>query len=159
MAELFLLHPEVAGEWGDGTEVTNREELQSGASKVPAISKLEYAFDGWLGDELLESFPCFIVTDSLANDLAAAKLVGLEFGEVKVSKTDTFKELYPRKKLPVFKRLLPKGKVVLSGEKVKTWSGKDLSLTESAELVVSAAALAVLKKHQLENCKIEELKT
>jgi hypothetical protein len=154
MAELFLLHPEVAGGWGHSTKVAD----QSGESDVPNVTQLEYAFEGWLGDELLESFPCFIVTESLAKDLTAAGLSGVAFDEVKVSKTDTFKELYPRKKFPAFKRLLPKGKVVVKGGKVKSWSGDDLSLTEKAELVVSAAALKVLKEHHLEQCEIDKLK-
>ena len=29
--------------------------------RVAAVHKLHYEFEGWLGDELLESTPCFIV--------------------------------------------------------------------------------------------------
>jgi hypothetical protein len=33
------------------------------------VKKLEYVFDGWLGDHLVQSFPSFIVTFEAANAL------------------------------------------------------------------------------------------
>src|SRR3954454_10828086 len=58
----FALEPEVAGQLGDTTMLDT-------SVHPPVIQRLEYRFDGWLGDDLLESFPCFVVTERLANEL------------------------------------------------------------------------------------------
>lgn len=158
MAELFLLHPEVAGGWGPRTVVANRREIESGEAHVPVVTRCEYQFEGWLGDELLEAFPCFIATKSLAEDLERANLRGVGFDEVIISVSDTFKELYPRRKLPPFRRLIPKGTVELTSQrKIRNWSLDDLCLAQRAELLVSERALAILKKHKLDNCEVEEV--
>jgi hypothetical protein len=75
----------------------------------PRVSHLHYVFDGWLSDEVLEGFPCWIVTESLARRIREAGLTGVDFGDVEVSAGDTFLELYPGRTLPAFVRLLPTG--------------------------------------------------
>ena len=66
----FILEPEIAGGWGERT-------VADTGIFPPTVTALHYRFDGWRGDELLESFPCFIVTDRfavLAEHTAAIKL-------------------------------------------------------------------------------------
>ena len=58
-------------------------------------------FDGWLGDDLLESFPCFILTERLANELER-KVTGFSLDDVTVSTSDQFEDLYPGRVLPAF---------------------------------------------------------
>ena len=158
MENLFLLHPEVAGALGDNTVVANRIQLESGSAIVREITHLEYVFDGWLGDELLESYPCFIVTESLAADLTNANLLGLKLGSVEISISETFEELYPGRNLPAFRRLMPQGEVQITKKgKIRNWSQHDLCLTERAELVVSKRCLDVLQRHQIEQCEVQEL--
>jgi hypothetical protein len=67
----FILEPEVAGGWGPNTKFTRTP------GKRVVIHHLNYEFDGRLGDELLESWPCFIVTQSLADRLKSSGLTGL----------------------------------------------------------------------------------
>src|SRR6476660_8794270 len=67
-----VLAPEVAGGWGERT-------VADTSTHPPRVTALHYQFDGWLGDELLESFPCYIVTRRLAHALTAAGLSGFNW--------------------------------------------------------------------------------
>ena len=53
--QYWLVSPEVAGELGDGT-------VMDTAVHPPWVSRLHHRFQGWLGDDLLECFPCFLTT-------------------------------------------------------------------------------------------------
>lgn len=77
----------------------------------PHIKKLYYEFDGWLGDDILESFPCYIVTESLRKDFENNKFTGISFHEATISKSETFSELYPERELPDFHWLQINGEV------------------------------------------------
>jgi hypothetical protein len=59
----YLIEPEIAGGLGDHTEIDTEV-------RPPVVKSLEYRLEGWLGDELLESFPCFIVTSLLRKEFA-----------------------------------------------------------------------------------------
>ena len=69
----YLLNPEVAGELGDGSELVYE------GGKIKEVVFLEYNFMGWRGDELLSTHPCFIVTESLQNDIILNNLTGVKF--------------------------------------------------------------------------------
>lgn len=103
MIRYYELEPEVAGGWGAGTVV---DRVQG---KGTFVRKLHYVFDGWLGDQLLESSACYIVTESLAKKIEDAGLTGAHFEDVEVSKSDQFQELYPGRELPRFVWLKPVG--------------------------------------------------
>lgn len=155
---LFLLHPEVAGGWGPETEYQNEEDVAAGRADVPVIGRFQYEFEGWLGDELLEAFPCFIVTASLADAMVGARLTGIELEEVEVLKSQTFEDLYPGRALPEFRRLNPLGRLQTDSDgSASGWSGHDLSLNQLAELVVTETALATLRAHRLSHCDVDEL--
>lgn len=162
MTNLFLLRPEVAGGWGEKTVVANQSEIQSGAATIPVITRLEYVFDDWLGDELLESFPCFTVTEMLADKLQQNALTGLKFSEVLISVSELFEDINGAdgfSRLPPFVRLEPQGRVAFDAEyKVLNWTGDDFCLSEKADLIVTEKALAVLKKSNLNQCDIISLK-
>jgi len=53
-----ITDPEVAGRLGEKTVLI-------ATSHPPITERLNYEFDGWLGDDLLEPFLCYIVTESL----------------------------------------------------------------------------------------------
>ncbi len=77
----FELEPEVVGGWGDSTDADV-------SVHPPRVKKLHYRFDGWLGDVLLESFPCFIITVAAAAALEEVKLTGYRLAPVKISKAE-----------------------------------------------------------------------
>lgn len=78
MSDFWSLEPEVAGELGD-------ESVLDTTVHPPRVFKLQYRFIGWLGDDLLETFPCYIVTESLASALLSARLTGFELDEVELT--------------------------------------------------------------------------
>jgi hypothetical protein len=137
----FQLNPEVAGELGETTVIDN-------STHPPRVSKLEYQFDGWLGDDLLEAFPSLIVTDKLRNELDQSGLTGFRFDDVAATKSPTFTELHPNLDLPKFHWLQVFGIV----------GSEDFALKRSGQLVVSERALELLRHHNITHADVEELK-
>lgn len=135
----FKLQPEVAGGLGART-------IMDTTIHPPAVSVLEYEFDGWLGDDLLESFPCFIVSERLKNLLDENTFTGYAFDSVIISRSETFDELYPETILPEFHWLKVEGKAGI----------EDVGFSELNHLVVSESVLKVLLQANLKNCLTEE---
>ncbi|WP_152559263.1 hypothetical protein [Tumebacillus flagellatus] len=148
---LFLLKPEVAGGFGENTQIRKPDD-------EPLVSKhvvhLHYEFEGWLGDELLTSHPCYIVTDRVSELLKRSGCTGLHFETVEVSTSEMFLELEPNVTLPSFKRMIPLGSIVLEGDTFEDWSGHDFSMNERCRLVVSEKALEVLQPYIKNYCVI-----
>jgi hypothetical protein len=134
----YIVEPEVAGDLGDDTEMDR-------SVHPPWVSKLHYEFEVWLGDALLETFPCFIVTDSARDAIEMAKLTGVRFGDVKVTTSDVFDEMYPQRQLPKFLWLQ------IEGEKGKD----DFGVMPDGRLVVSEKALAVLREVGLSHAEVQ----
>jgi hypothetical protein len=135
----FILEPEIAGGWG------NRTVADTNAFP-PVVSSLHYRFDGWLGDELLETFPCFIVTERLATRLRRSGFTGFRLQAVEVTTSEEYDALYPDRGLPLFKWLRPVGKAGVD----------DFGLSATHRLVVSDRALAVLRKFRFRECEVAE---
>jgi len=150
--KLYRLGPEVAGGLGENSIIIYNE---NGIMKD--VSYLHYKFEGWLGDELLTTTPCFIVTEKLSNAIIDSNLTGYEFQDMEVSESYNFKLLKPDVILPNFKRLIPIGTVQIEDKKVKHWSGHDFCRIGITRLVVSDHALNILQKYSISNCDIIEL--
>ena len=78
----------------------------------PIVDALHYEFDGWPADDLIESFPCYIVTDRMRTMIEAARATGCRFGDVKISMSEEFEEfseLHSQESLPRFWWLMSKG--------------------------------------------------
>jgi hypothetical protein len=134
----FYLEPEVAGELGERT-------ILDSSVHPPVVDKLHYKFDGWLGDVILESFPCLIATQDVANALAASGASGVNFAELEVTVSDTFRELYPTRKIPAFKWL-----------KVYGIPGKDdFGIAVDHRLVVSEKGVNLLRSYGMSNALTE----
>ena len=137
MERSFVLHPEVAGGMGHLT-VLDR------ASHPPLVTTLHYEFDDWLGDDLLETFPCFIVTRLLADALGVCGLTGFALDDVIVTTSDHFREIKPAFRLPEFRWLKPLGRPGVD----------DLGSATDASLVVSESALNVFRNFSIANCDV-----
>lgn len=136
--DYYELAPEVAGQMGENT-------LLDSSVHPPEVSKLHYEFDGWLGDDLLETFPCYIVSAALRADIEASVPPQFyEFDQLEVTKSELFMELHPKKELPRFFWLRVKGRAGLD----------DFGMTESSRLVVSDSAMNVLSAHNLSHCEV-----
>lgn len=138
--KFYKLDPEVAGGLGPNTEFIRTP------GKPVVVQKLHYQFDGWLGDELLESSPCFIVTQRLAEELQRQRLSGYELKAVEISTSDQFRELYPDRELPAFAWLGITGK-----------AGTDnFGVDKDGRLVVSETAIELLRTMHFDNCDVTD---
>jgi hypothetical protein len=125
----YSVEPEIAGAWGDNTVYT-----RSVGKRV--VHKLHCEFDEWLGDQLVESRACFIVTTRLARDIERAQLTGASFDAVEVTTSDMFNELYPNRVLPRFVWLKVAGRA----------KRHDFGVASNLLLVVSERAHDVLTR-------------
>jgi len=142
MPDYWSLDPEVAGEIGDAS-------VLDASVHPPAVSKLQYRLSGWLGDDLLETFACFIATESLASELEAAGFTGFHLDTVEIARSPEFDELYPGRQLPEFRWLKVTGRA----------GADDLGLSDAHRLVVSTRVLEALRRHQIEHCDVERFKS
>lgn len=135
-----LIEPEVAGSLGERTQMDN-------SFFPPLIINPHYEFEGWLGDDILESFPCYIVTEKLRTGIEHEKLTGISFDDVIISKSETFLELYSNKELPNFFW------AKISGESYRD----DFFITEKNGLAISEKAYSLLKNYNIDQADIEDL--
>jgi len=138
----FFLEPEVAGELGKATVLDT-------TTHPPLVSKLYYQFSGWLGDVLLESFPCFIICADTASRLEKDSYTGLRFSEVETSTTPEFDAMFPGRVLPKFRWLQVQG---VAGS-------DDFGLASDHRLVVSEKALEKLRKFGIGHALVEDFHT
>ena len=111
------------------------------AEKKPpflTVAKLHIQLEHWFGDDLMECYPCYIVTARLKEDLEEKKhFTGFEFDDVKVTKDTYFDDNYDLD-IPV-----PK----LYWLKVIGEEDKDDLYVSDCELFISDKMLAYLKKN------------
>lgn len=138
MSDFWRLEPEVAGELGEGC-------LLDTSVHPPRVSKLQYRLSGWLGDVLLESFPCFIVTESVAGVLQQMSLSGFELDDVDLVMSDEFTEMYPGRQVPNFRWLKVTGRAGVD----------DFGLSDDHTLVVSDRVLRTIRQHTLAQCDVD----
>lgn len=112
----------------------------------PVVERLVFTFAGWLGDHLVESFPCYLVSAPLADALSASGLTGFELADVEVELDPQFKEFEPSGAAS-----LPKWRWL----QVARDPSADMWLDELAQLHVSGEALAVLRTCQLDHCVVD----
>jgi len=135
----YYIDVEVAGGLGDKT-VANMDV------HPPEVTKLDYQFDGWLGDDILESFPCFIVTEKLKNLLEITVLTGFQFDDVVISKSEQYFSTSSNECLPKFYWF-----------KIIGIAGKnDFGISKDYRLVVTEKALEILRKCKIDQSDINE---
>jgi hypothetical protein len=133
----YDLEPEAPGGLGNRT-VFDR------SGPCLKITKLHYELDGWLGDDLLTSHPCFFATRRLADKIALNKLTGITLSDMETSRSITFEILHPRRQLPEFVWLKIDGEPGID----------DFGIAGNGHLVISEKALTVLKSFNLNHCDI-----
>jgi hypothetical protein len=133
----YLLQPEVAGGLGSRTNLDR-------SVHPPRVSRLHYEFEGWLGDDLLESFPCYIITPRVADALAMSALSGFALVNVEVSRSEEFEDFHGDLQLPAFRWLQITG--ILDKD--------DFGFAKEG-LVVSERAHELLSAFKLHQCEIQ----
>ena len=134
----YTLQPEVAGGLGDGTVVDTTVH-------PPVVHRLHYEFQDWLGDDLVESFPCFLASEQLVANLRAARFGTFQIKNAAVTMTPEARELLADTELPRFYWLDVTG---VGGR-------DDVGITSTGLLVVSDKALSFLKGFNISNCDVE----
>jgi hypothetical protein len=135
----FVLEPEVAGDFGPATT----EDLRA---RPPQLENFNYEFDTWPCDPLLEALSNFIVADHLKERLIEAHASGVAFGDVEITRSGLFLDLYGDRPLPAFSWLQITGR-----------AGKDdFGLSSSRRLVVSERIMNFLKEFELKYCDVSE---
>jgi hypothetical protein len=136
----FRLKPEVAGGFGERTVIDR-------SGQFPEVKRLHYVFEDWLGDDLVTSFPCYIITDRLKDWLEKGSAGGYKIDRVTVSESDLYKYLHPNgPRLPQFHWLKITGQA----------GSDDFGLAKDHRLVVSERALQILQCGQFSDCLIED---
>ena len=130
----YAIEPEVAGGFGEHTEIDR-------TSGKMVVTKLHYELEGWLGDALLESVPCFIGTKALADAIGEKNLTGVALDDVEVTTSTEFQELYPNRAIPKFVWLKITGRP----------AHDDFGIAPGLMLVVSERALRTLKNIGISN--------
>lgn len=133
----YQVEPEVAGGLGE------RSLVDRSAGKM-VVRRLHYVLDGWDGDVLLTSSPCFIVTENAKRKLKSIGATGIRFDKVEVTTSDLFQELYPDRRLPKFVWLQIEGR---PGQ-------DDFGIGERYGIVVSGRALEALKELGISNALV-----
>lgn len=154
---LYFLEPEVSGGHGGKTiHGTDEDVAKEGISGN--IKFLHYEFEGWLGDDLLESAPTFIISSDLEEELKRSGMKDYKLQTCLITVSDVFMELYPTKELHSFTRFIPLGTVEIEGESFKNWSGNDFCISPKGELVLTKKALDFLNKFSIKHCGITALR-
>lgn len=144
--DYYLLNPEIAGELGDGSELVYE------GGKIKEVVFLEYNFMGWQGDELLSTHPCFIVTESLQNDIISNGLTGVKFRNITMTFSDEFYDICGNIKVPRFVQIICNDLYEDNAENLHN----DFYVNKYKEIIVSEKALSVLKQHNINVCAIEK---
>ena len=96
------------------------------------VLNLHVELDDWLGDDLIECHPCYIVTESLKIGLENSKFTGFEFADMEVTKSEYFDNNYHiDKDLPMFYWLKISGKKDIDD----VFIGKEYTLFASDRLI------------------------
>ena len=146
----FILEPEVAGGIGRKSKILYEN------SKIKKVTFLDYEFESWLGDDILTTHPCFIISESLYDIIKVSDLKGFHLQKIGISFSNFFLEVYNKKILPNFIRLLPFpiNEVCLINEMLL-----DFYLYKNTTLIISEKALDILKKFNLSNANILNINT
>lgn len=136
----FELKPEVAGELGAKSVFISRYPS--------AVCYMEYLFDRWPADDIVEAYPCFAVTAALKSAIEQQEYTGVQFKEAEAGRGPNYEFNSRGVALPVIYRLLPLGIAVLD----------DFSLSPKATLIVSESALDTIRKFRTEDLDVSPCK-
>ena len=134
----YLLEPEVSGELGERSIVDPRVH-------PPRIEHLHFVITGWLGDDIIECFPCYIITKRLKDILLLQGFTGFVVANLELTVSEQFSLLQPNTELPQLFWLKIFG----------LEQSSDFSLNQENVLSVSERAFEVLEKFTINGCDVE----
>lgn len=142
----FIIEPEVAGGLGEKSKILYEN------GKIKAVKYLDYEFQGWLGDDILTTHPCFIVSKDLSEAIGNSSLCGYKLERISISFSDEFREFQKDCKVPDFVRIIPTYSI--DDAKLFNTLGMDFYLYEKRYLVISETALLIIGQFHITNTTI-----
>jgi hypothetical protein len=129
----YILEPEVAGGLGKETQLDS-------STHPPQVHRLHYEFEfGHDSNDLVESFPCFIVSNELAQLFEIENLTGYSLDEVLISSNQCDS---PAKKY--------------NWLKISNSPENDLFIAKDHRLAVSEKAYKVIFSKNMSRCDVEK---
>jgi hypothetical protein len=110
------------------------------------VGNVEYLLDGPQVDDLIESFPVFLVSDRLASHLLSSDLSGFTLEVARVRPSHEYLAVYGEAAHPSFMRLRVVGD-----------EGADMWLDSNQSLCVSDGFMAAIRGFDLSRCKATPL--
>jgi hypothetical protein len=99
-----IIQPEVIVGLGEKTEFLEKE------APFKTITKLHIKLEDWLGDDLMECFPCYIITENLKNELIINNFSGYKIKDLEITMSEYFFNNYTlQKPIPKFYWLIIDG--------------------------------------------------
>jgi hypothetical protein len=135
--DFYAIEPEVAGEFGEGT-------VMDTSVHPPRVSAVEYVITDWLSDDIIESFPCYLVTPRLAVGLEVSGLSGFRLDTAQVTLSDEAAD-FGITQVPESRWLAVSGRP----------GADDFGLLANGQAIISEGALQALRAHTLDNCDVE----
>jgi hypothetical protein len=132
----YFIEPEVSGQLGEKTVLDT-------SIHPPIVKRLHFVFYGWLGDDIIECFPVFLITEKLKSSLQEAGLTGYQISNCEIELSEEFEMLQPETILPNFYWFKVTGK---DQDDFKIYKNK---------LTVSDFAYSILNQFNLKNAVIE----
>lgn len=139
----YRLRPDVPGGLGENTV------LDSTVHPPRVEGTLHFEIDNWFGDELISSYPCYLVSEKLSAALEGSGLGRFEIRDVEITYGEAAYERLYRHGLDEFAQFRW---LFVSG----TAGQDDIGLTPRGRLVVSDAALEIFRQGNLNGCEIDE---
>jgi hypothetical protein len=93
--EYLIVRPEVIVGIGGNTEYYPTEFIEG---KKRLVTKLHIQLEDWLGDDLMEIYPCYIVTQQLKEALENNSFIGFTFAGIEVTEDEYFEDNYQLEK-------------------------------------------------------------
>jgi hypothetical protein len=137
MVEYYLLSPVVYGEMADGTVL----DL---STHPPLVHNLHVEMDRPPLDDLHEVISCYLVSERLGWRLDRAGLTGAEVVEAQIELSEQAREFYPDAPALEVLWLKVHGRARFD----------DFGLDEYGRLIVSQAAMNILREFRLEQCRV-----
>lgn len=104
MKKYHIIQPEVIVDLGEKTEYLEKQP------PFKTVSKLHIELEDWLGDDLVECYPCYLITEQLRNGILEQNFRGFEIKDVNITKSEYFQNNYSlRKEVPSFYWLIING--------------------------------------------------
>jgi hypothetical protein len=132
----YALEPHVAGELGPATRFVDR------SVHPPVVADVDYVLDYPDTDDLIESFPVFLVSEPLAARLSEHP--GLGFEPAIVLRSDGYAELHGDAPHKPYVRLL-------------IGDGPDAWIDDELRLCVSDRLMTLLREFDLRRCDVTAL--